>query len=60
MANKDKDLLRLALLGIQLGRKVIVVVEKYSELMDLMQLSQEIGVEPLSRIARQDCNKIIR
>lgn len=44
---KDKDLLRLALLGIQLGRKIIVVVEKYSELTDLMQLSQEIGVEPL-------------
>ncbi len=44
---KDRDLLRLALLGIQLGRKVIVVVEKYSELTDLMQLSQEIGVEPL-------------
>lgn len=44
---KDKDLLRLALLGIQLGRKVIVVVEKYSELTDLMKLSQEIGVEPM-------------
>lgn len=44
---KDKDLLRLALLGNQLGRKVIVVVEKYTELLDLMQLSQETGVEPL-------------
>lgn len=44
---KDKDLLRLALLGNQLGRKVIVVVEKYSELLDLMELSQETGVEPL-------------
>ncbi len=44
---KDKDLLRLALLGNQLGRKVIVVVEKYSELTDLMQLSQETGVEPV-------------
>jgi arginine decarboxylase len=44
---KDRDLLRLALLGNQLGRKVVVVVEKYSELLDLMQLSQEVGVEPL-------------
>ena len=44
---KDRDLLRLALLGNQLNRKVIVVVEKYTELLDLMQLSQEIGVEPM-------------
>lgn len=44
---KDMDLLRLALLGNQLGRKVIVVVEKYSELLDLMKLSQEVGVEPM-------------
>lgn len=44
---KDRELLRLALLGIQLGRKVIVVVEKYTELLDLMQLSSEVGVEPL-------------
>lgn len=44
---KDKDLLRLALLGNQLGRKVIVVIEKYSELTDLMKLSQEVGVEPM-------------
>lgn len=44
---KDLELLRLALLGNQLGRKVIVVIEKYSELTDLMKLSQEIGVEPL-------------
>ncbi len=44
---KDVDLLRLALLGNQLGRKVIVVIEKYSELLDIMKLSQEIGVEPM-------------
>lgn len=44
---KDLELLRLVLLGIQLGRKVIVVIEKYSELVDLMKLSQEIGVEPM-------------
>ncbi len=44
---KDLDLLRLALLGNQLGRKTIVVIEKYSELLDIMKLSQEIGVEPM-------------
>ena len=44
---KDLDLLRLALLGNQLGRKVIVVIEKYSELTDIMKLSEEIGVEPM-------------
>lgn len=44
---KDKDLLRLALLGNQLNRKVIVVIEKYTELLDLMKLSEEIGVEPM-------------
>ena len=44
---KDRDLLRLALLGNQLGRKVIVVVEKYTELIDLMKISAETGVEPM-------------
>lgn len=44
---KDEDFLRLALLGIQLGRKVIVVVEKYSELIQLLELSEKIGVEPM-------------
>ncbi|MFA7614638.1 MAG: biosynthetic arginine decarboxylase, partial [Candidatus Caldatribacteriota bacterium] len=44
---KDRDLLRLALLGNQLGRKVIVVVEKYTELIDLIELSKEVGVEPM-------------
>jgi arginine decarboxylase len=44
---KDLELLRLVLLGNQLGRKVIVVIEKYSELVDMMNLSQEIGVEPM-------------
>jgi len=44
---KDEDFLRLALLGIQLGRKVIVVVEKYSELLQLLDLAQKTGVEPM-------------
>lgn len=44
---KDRDFLRLALLGIQLGRKVIVVVEKYTELEELLKLSAETGIEPM-------------
>lgn len=44
---KDEDFLRLALLGNQLGRKVIVVVEKYSELLQLLDLAQKTGVEPM-------------
>jgi arginine decarboxylase len=44
---KDEDFLRLALLGIQMGRKVIVVVEKYSELLQLLELSEKVGVEPM-------------
>ncbi len=44
---KDEDFLRLALLGNQIGRKVIVVVEKYSELIQLMELSEKTGVEPM-------------
>lgn len=44
---KDEEFLRLALLGIQLGRKVIVVVEKYSELLQLLELSEKVGVEPM-------------
>ncbi|MFO0006402.1 MAG: arginine decarboxylase, partial [bacterium] len=44
---KDEDFLRLALLGNQLGRKVIVVIEKYSELTQLLALSEKVGVEPI-------------
>jgi arginine decarboxylase len=44
---KDEEYLRLALLGRKLGRKVIVVIEKLSELPLLMQLSDEMNVTPL-------------
>ncbi len=44
---KDEEFLRLALLGRKLGRKVIVVVEKLSELPQLLRLGEEMGVEPL-------------
>src|SRR5574340_770683 len=44
---KDEEYLRLALLGRKLGRKVIVVIEKLSELPHLLRLGEEMGVEPM-------------
>ena len=44
---KDEEFLRLALLGRKLGRKVIVVIEKLSELPQLLKLGEEMGVEPM-------------
>ena len=44
---KDEDYLTLALLGRRLGRKMIVVVEKFSELEMLVALSQKLKIEPM-------------
>src|SRR5512134_680801 len=44
---KDEEFLRLALLGRKLGRKVVVVIEKLSELPHLLRLGEEMGVEPM-------------
>jgi arginine decarboxylase len=44
---KDEEYLRLALLGRKLGRKVIVVIEKLSELPHLLRLSEEMNVQPM-------------
>ena len=44
---KDKDYLTLALLGRQLRRKMIIVIEKYSELEMLIPLAKKLGVEPM-------------
>src|SRR5512138_1104342 len=44
---KDEEFLRLALLGRKLGRKVLVVIEKLSELPHLLRLAEEMQVEPL-------------
>ena len=44
---KDEEFLRLALLGRKLGRKIIVVIEKLSELPHLLRLADEMGVEPM-------------
>jgi arginine decarboxylase len=44
---KDEEFLRLALLGRKLGRKIIVVIEKLSELPQLLKLGEEMGVDPM-------------
>ncbi|WP_340678532.1 biosynthetic arginine decarboxylase [Paraglaciecola sp.] len=44
---KDKEFMRLALLGNKLGRKFIVVIEKFSELLLLVKTSKELGITPM-------------
>lgn len=44
---KDEDYLRLALMGMKLGRKVIIVIEKFSELPKLLKVADHYGVKPL-------------
>lgn len=44
---KDKEFMRLALLGNKLGRKFIVVIEKYSELLLLVKTSKELNIKPM-------------
>ncbi|HUG11534.1 MAG TPA: biosynthetic arginine decarboxylase [Opitutaceae bacterium] len=44
---KDRDFIRLALLGRKLGKRVIIVVEQYSELDPIIEIAREMGVKPL-------------
>lgn len=44
---KDADYLRLALMGQKLGRNVIIVIEKISELPQLLSIASEMGIEPV-------------
>src|SRR3989441_12078361 len=44
---KDQSFIRVALLGAKLGKKVIMVVEKLEELRQIINLSKQLGVEPL-------------
>ena len=44
---KDEEYLRLAILGTQLDRKMVVVIEKFSELRTLIKLAKETKVCPL-------------
>src|SRR5256885_3351942 len=44
---KDAGFIKMALLGIKLGKKVIMVVEKLEELRHIINISRQIGVEPI-------------
>ncbi|OKY74032.1 MAG: arginine decarboxylase [Desulfobulbaceae bacterium DB1] len=44
---KDEEYIRLALLGRKLDRKVIIVVENFSEFEMIIRLSEEMNVSPL-------------
>ncbi len=43
---KDEAYMRLAMLGRKLGRKIIVVIEKLSELPQLLRIADEMQVQP--------------
>jgi arginine decarboxylase len=44
---KDTVFIRMALMGIKLGKKVIMVVEKLEELKQIITVSRQMGVEPM-------------
>ncbi|MEW9797681.1 biosynthetic arginine decarboxylase [Alteromonas sp. CYL-A6] len=44
---KDQEFMKLALLGRKLGRKIVVVVEKYSELLLLVKTAKKLDIEPI-------------
>src|SRR5215469_12260473 len=44
---KDCEFIKMALLGIKLGKRVIMVVEKLEELRHIISISRQHGVEPL-------------
>jgi len=44
---KDAEFIKMALLGIKLGKTVIMVVEKLEELKQIVSISKLLGVEPL-------------
>jgi arginine decarboxylase len=44
---KDAVFIRTALMGIKLGKKVVMVVEKLEELRQIITVSRQMGVEPV-------------
>src|SRR6058998_3881599 len=44
---KDANFVRVALLGVKLGKRVIMVVEKLEELRQIIAVSKQLGVEPI-------------
>lgn len=44
---KDRDYMRLALLGRKLGKKIIIVIEQLSEVDSIIEIAKETGVKPM-------------
>jgi arginine decarboxylase len=44
---KDAEFIEMAMMALKMGRVIIPVVEKYTELEQILQLSEKIGVRPL-------------
>ena len=44
---KDEEFIKLAFLAQKLGRKVLIVVEKFSELYLIVKVAKEVGIEPM-------------
>ncbi|MGE0616674.1 MAG: biosynthetic arginine decarboxylase, partial [Bacteriovoracia bacterium] len=44
---KDYNFVKTALMGLKLGKRVLIVVEKLSELYQVIGVSKELGVKPL-------------
>ncbi|GLX79437.1 biosynthetic arginine decarboxylase [Thalassotalea insulae] len=43
---KDEEYIRLALLGLKINRKIVIVIEKFSELKKLIALAKQLDVQP--------------
>ncbi len=43
---KDTAVIKLALLGVKLGKKIVIIVEKLSEAHQIVQIANEMGVKP--------------
>jgi arginine decarboxylase len=44
---KDTSFIKMAMLGLKLGKKVIMVVEKLEELRQIISISRQVGVDPI-------------
>jgi arginine decarboxylase len=54
---KDAAFIRMALMGLKLGKRVILVVEKLEELRQILAVSKQVGVEPLLGIRARLASK---
>jgi arginine decarboxylase len=47
---KDEEFMRLALMGQRLGHKVLIVIEKISEVDTLLRVAEEMGITPTAGV----------